>query len=233
MTVAIVIVARDPRLAKTRLRAVLSPGERATLAVAMLDDVLAAATATRHAVLVVTDARSVAARARRAGARASVAPPRGTRDAAARGLRLATSAGAGGALVLAADLPLATSAGIRRIIAAGKAAPVVIVPDRRGSGTNALFVRPPDRIAPRFGRASLAAHRRAAAGAAAVLREPGLGFDVDVPEDLTELRRIARRAGTHTQDALERIASGAAPSTRRGSPSPRDARSPSRRLPPR
>ena len=221
----IVVVARDPRLAKTRLRAALSPGDRASLALAMFDDVLAAATGTRKPVLVVTDARSVAVRARGAGARATVAPAHGTRDAAAHGLRLAARDGAAAALVIAADLPLATTADLRRVLTAGRRAEVVIVPDGRGAGTNALFVRPPSRLAPRFGRGSLAAHRRAAGDAGTVLRVTRLASDVDTPADLRALQRAVRRAGSNTRGALGAMASGAAPSTRRGNPFPRGARS--------
>ncbi len=231
LTVAIVVVARDPRLAKTRLRSVVAPRERASLALAMFDDVMAAAIATRRPVLVVTDARSIATRARRLGAKASVAAARGTRDAAAHGLRILSRDGADAALVIAADLPLATAADLRLVIAAGRRAAVVIVPDGRGSGTNALFLRPPSRIAPRFGRGSLAAHRRAAGSAGRVLRVTRLTMDVDRPADLRSLQRSMARAGVNTRQVLETIASGAAPSTRRGSPSPRTARSRSR-LPP-
>lgn len=227
---AIVVVARDPRLAKTRLRAVLSPIQRAALALAMFDDVIAAALATRRPVLVVTDARSIAARARRAGARATVTPARGTRSAAAHGLRLAARDGADAALVIAADLPLATAVSLRRVITAGRHAEVVIVPDGRGTGTNALYLRPPTRIAPRFGPGSLAAHRRAAGAGGTVLRDARLGVDVDVPADLRALRRTEGRPGVNTGRVL---ASGGAPSTRHGSPSPRAARSRSPRPLPR
>ena len=181
---AIVVVARDPRRAKTRLRGALAPGHRASLALAMLDDVVAAAMRTRKPVLVVTDARSIAARVRMLGARATVAPARGTRAGAAHGLRLAARDGADAVLVIAADLPFATAADFRRVIAAGRRAEIVIVPDKGGSGTNALFLRPPSRIAPLFGHGSLAAHRRAAGRDGKVLRVARLGVDIDTPSDL-------------------------------------------------
>ena len=231
--VAIVVVARDPRRAKTRLRSVLAPRQRASLALAMLDDVVGAATRTRSTVLVVTDSRSVAARVRRLGARATVAPARGTRDGAARGLRLAERAGADAALVIAADLPFAAPADLRRVIAAGRRADIVIVPDQDRVGTNALFLRPPSRMAPLFGHRSLQAHRRAAGPRGTVLRVAGLGRDIDTPDDLRALQRSKGRAGINTRRALAAIASAAAPSTRRGSPSPRGARSRNPPSPPR
>lgn len=229
MRAVIVVVARDPRRAKTRLRPLLGPRDRARLATAMFDDVLAAARATGHGVLVVTDARSVAARARAAGAQATLSPARGTRAAAAHGLARAARGGAGIAAVLAADLPLARAADLRRVLRG--TARATIVPDRRGSGTNVLVLRPPQALAPRFGPRSLAAHRRAAGPDGEVRPIAALGLDVDTPADLRALARLARRAGPRTRAALAAMASGAAPSMRRGSPSPRAARSRPRRSP--
>ena len=204
MSVTVVVLARDPRTAKTRLRRALDPAARARLAAAMLDDVLAAAVATGWPVLVVTDARSIGAQARAAGARAMVAQPRGTRDGARRGAIRAVRDGAGAVLIVAADVPLIRAADLRRIAAAGRRSEVVIVPDRRRSGTNALFLRPPARIAPQFGAASLAAHRKAAGPAGRVLAVSRLALDVDTPADLAALRRAKRRAGPRTRAALDR-----------------------------
>jgi 2-phospho-L-lactate guanylyltransferase len=202
--ITIIVLARDPRTAKTRLRRALGPAGRERLAGAMLDDVVAAAVATGWPVLVVTDARSIAARARVAGASAMVVAARGTRDGARRGLTRAERDGARAALIVAADVPFVRTEDLRRIAAAGRRAAVVIVPDRRGSGTNALFLRPPSRMAPRFGRRSLAAHRAAAGLDGRVVSIARLGLDVDTPADLQALRRAKRRAGARTRAALDR-----------------------------
>jgi 2-phospho-L-lactate guanylyltransferase len=204
VTTHVVIIARDPRRAKSRLRGTLSPARRAELARAMIDDVIAAARATRWPVLVVTDAPSLAARARVAGARALVAPARGTRDAARLGLARAERDGATAAIVVAADLPLARAADLRRIGAAGRRVRAVIVPDRRRSGTNALYLRPPSALAPRFGPGSFAAHRRAAGAEGRVLFITRLALDVDTPADLLALRRARRQAGARTRAVLAR-----------------------------
>jgi 2-phospho-L-lactate/phosphoenolpyruvate guanylyltransferase len=206
----VIVLARDPRTAKTRLRGALGPVARERLAAAMLGDVLAAALATGWPVLVVTDARSIAARARAAGARATVVSARGTRDGARHGVDRALRDGADAALIIAADVPLLRAADLRRIAAAGRRSEVVIVPDRRRSGTNALYLRPPTRIAPRFGRRSLAAHRQAAGVAGRVLVLTRLGLDVDTPADLDALRRMKRSAGPRTRAALERATAPAA-----------------------
>jgi 2-phospho-L-lactate guanylyltransferase len=70
-----------------------------------------------------------------------------------------------------------------------------VIPDRMGSGTNALVIRPPDSVTPSFGPGSrerhlalgLAAGRRTAA-----IEVPTLALDLDTAEDLMELaERIA------------------------------------------
>jgi 2-phospho-L-lactate guanylyltransferase len=64
------------------------------------------------------------------------------------------------------------------------------VPDRHGTGTNALVIAPPDAVEPSFGPGSFARHVSAAESAGVehrVERVPSLMFDVDTPEDLAEL----------------------------------------------
>ena len=81
---------------------------------------------------------------------------------------------------------------------------VVIVPDRHGTGTNALLLRPPTAIAPAFGPGSRERHQSAAEAAGvdhAVVRLPSLELDVDTPEDLAALR-ASGRLGARTAAAL-------------------------------
>jgi 2-phospho-L-lactate guanylyltransferase len=107
------------------------------------------------------------------------------------------AAGVARMLVIAADIPLAAPVEIARVLAAGQKAagqeaPVVIVPDDRGDGTNALLLAPPAAIAPHFGADSRARHSAAARHLgleSRKLRLPTLGFDVDEPEDLARLAR--------------------------------------------
>jgi 2-phospho-L-lactate guanylyltransferase len=64
---------------------------------------------------------------------------------------------------------------------------VAIAPDRAGTGTNGLVLRPPGVMNFRFGTGSFAAHlaeaERAEVPVVAVNRA-GLAFDLDTPEDL-------------------------------------------------
>jgi 2-phospho-L-lactate guanylyltransferase len=99
-------------------------------------------------------------------------------------------------LVLPADLPAVSAGAIERLVEAGEEAAqreperpvVVLVPDRHGTGTNALLMAPPNAIEFRFGEGSRAAHaaEAIAAGAAYVELDGPLAFDLDTPEDLRE-----------------------------------------------
>ncbi len=178
--------------AKRRLAGVLDPWARQRLSTAMLGDVLAALTATPglDRIVLATSEPSAAAFGcpviDDGGGDLNVAIARA--DAALE------SAGAERMLVIAADVPRVTAAEIARVLAAGKAAPVVIGPDLRGRGTNALLLSPPRAMKPCFGTDSHARHAAAARNlglASMELRLPSLGFDVDEPEDLARLARVA------------------------------------------
>ena len=101
--------------------------------------------------------------------------------------------------VLHGDLPTLSSDDIRALLAAvPRPAGVAIAPDRAGTGTNGLAMRPASAIPFRFGVGSFAAHAAATAEAGvsvAVVRRPGLAFDLDTPDDLTSWLAVARAAG--------------------------------------
>ena len=76
---------------------------------------------------------------------------------------------------------------------------MAIVPDRHGTGTNALVLRPPEAIRPAFGEGSCARHVAAAREAGvpfAVEELPSLALDLDTPGDVVALtRELAERPG--------------------------------------
>ena len=87
------ILARDPAAAKTRLSSVLGPASRADLALAMLEDVLAATSTVAFARrIVVTESDLVRDIARTAGAETLEVGASGTNDAASAALREASAA---------------------------------------------------------------------------------------------------------------------------------------------
>jgi 2-phospho-L-lactate/phosphoenolpyruvate guanylyltransferase len=202
--IAAVIPVKPLALALGRLAGVLPAPARRALQAAMLEDVLAACRRTPGLgpVLVVTADPAAAALARAGGARvvADHAPPRGMNAAVVRGLAAAEAAGAGAALVLTADLPLAAAEDLAALLVAAPAgAGVTIAPSRDGTGTNAMLVRPLWALRPRLGPGSLARHTAAAAAAGLALvrvERPRLALDLDTPADLAAVVAAVPRGAT-------------------------------------
>jgi 2-phospho-L-lactate guanylyltransferase len=184
--------------AKTRLGEMLDAEERHDLVEGLLARTVVAAldVTSLEDVLVVSPDREVLRRASAMGARTlrqrSVGLNAGLREAR-------TDVVAGGAtavLVIPIDLPLVTTDAIEAVVAllappltgeadAG-AATIVLVPDRHGTGTNALGLRPPDVIDFAFGRGSRQAHLAAAAtaGVTPIELDGPLTVDLDTADDL-------------------------------------------------
>jgi 2-phospho-L-lactate/phosphoenolpyruvate guanylyltransferase len=177
--------------AKQRLAGALGAGSRQALAQAMFSDVLASLRRVSglDAVAVVTADR--AAESAALGERVHVlrdTEEAGQSHAAVIGIRYAMDAGFGRVLLVPGDTPLLDPAEVADLLERSPA--VAIVPDRHGTGTNALLLSPPDVFEPSFGPESLARHTSAAkaAGVAySVERVPTLALDVDTPEDLAAL----------------------------------------------
>jgi 2-phospho-L-lactate guanylyltransferase len=202
---AIVLPVKSLDEAKGRLAPVLSPMERATLTLAMLEDVLDVTLAMPGwATWVVSPDETVLEVAAIRGAEPMLEerPPLSAalhqveEEAAGRGLdRLA---------VLLPDTPLLTPAALTRAL--HTLGPVVIAPSIDESGTNLLLRRPPGAIASRFGPDSYRRHLQEAAESevpASVVETPELGFDVDVPDDILPVLK-ARRAG-RTREVLREL----------------------------
>ena len=200
--------------AKQRLAGALDPAPRRGLSLAMLADVLDALDATPglDGIAVVSRDADVAALARRRGLRVIPETGAGLNAAVVQAANVLSAEGCARLLVMPADLPLAAPEEIAAVLAALPEAPgLALVPDRHGVGTNALACAPPDAVAPSFGAGSFARHLEAArdAGIAAmVLRLPGLGLDIDTPEDLRIFMETPGATWTH---AALRAARSAAP----------------------
>ena len=208
MTVVALIPVKELPQAKARLAPVLEDGARRDLVLAMLRDVLAAATGCPaiDGVAVVSRDEDVLAIAHEAGAE-GLPEPGGLNEALESASRRVAERGATRILVLAADLPLARSDDVARALAAD--GDIVVVPSVDG-GTNALACAP-GALPFHFGRES-AAHHLAAAQEARLRAErldvPALALDIDTPEHLERLRGEIDRgaaAGAHTRAALERL----------------------------
>ncbi|MBS7545862.1 2-phospho-L-lactate guanylyltransferase [Ancylobacter oerskovii] len=203
-------------LAKQRLAPALGAEARARLARAMLEDVLAAlgSVGGLAGTLIVSAEPEVEELARDFGAeRLAEAEAAGLNTALERAARHLVHRGAAGLLAIPGDVPGLAAAEVARLIGAhpaGRAVSLVAAHD--GQGTNALLATPADAVRFCFGPGSLAAHRAAARAAdmATIVHEagalPGIGFDVDAPDDLARLRALPGRS--HTRAAL---AAGAFP----------------------
>ncbi len=169
----------------------LGTGARQALAQAMFSDVISTL---RHVteldeIVVVTSDK--AAESAASGERVTLLhdpAQTGQSDAALIGIRHALATGCDRALLVPGDTPLLEPGDVARLVRAPMG--VVIVPDRHGTGTNALVLSPPDAIEPSFGPDSCARHVAAAEAADVphrVEEVPGLTLDVDTPGDLAEL----------------------------------------------
>jgi len=193
VTLLAAVPVKDLVNAKQRLVPALSPAERRELARAMLEDVLEAMVAALPAsVLIVTTDAEVQALARTLGVECLVeSGNRGHTAAVAFAQREATARGASHFLTLPGDVPCATSEEVTTLAGALGGAPgVAFVPSRSGLGTNAALLAPPDAMPLTFGEPSFDNHlaaARAAGFSPRVLHLPGIGLDVDAPDDLPAL----------------------------------------------
>jgi 2-phospho-L-lactate/phosphoenolpyruvate guanylyltransferase len=183
---------------KSRLAPMLSSLERATLTLAMLEDVLDATTAIAGwETWVVSPDEAVLELAMRRGARGLEEERPPLANAIRQVEEEASGRGAEVLGVLLADTPFVTAAAITRAL--HTLGPVVLAPSRNG-GTNLLLRRPPSVLPARFGTDSYRKHLEAAATAdipTAVVESPELAFDLDLPGDILTVLDSRRRGRTH------------------------------------
>jgi 2-phospho-L-lactate guanylyltransferase len=172
---------------KSRLAPALAEGEREALSRRLLARTLHLALNVFERVIVISRDPALLSDAEPEGALGLLERSTGLNPALAQAARFAQDRGAGGLLILPADLPYLTASNLQAILALGVASPaVVIAPCRHGTGTNALLLRPPGLIPFAFGPHSFAAHGNAARAAGvepAIYRAPEVAFDLDTPED--------------------------------------------------
>jgi 2-phospho-L-lactate/phosphoenolpyruvate guanylyltransferase len=189
-----IVPIRGLETAKTRLGEGLDAEERLELVTDLLTRTLVA---TRDAsrisgTVVVTMDPAAAGLARDHLAIGLVERAPGLNAAIVAARSVALARGATAIVVLPADLPAITPLAVDGLVEAaalagrGETGVVAIVPDRHGSGTNALLVSPPELVEPAFGPDSLALHRAAAvdAGATVVELDGRLSIDLDTTADL-------------------------------------------------
>lgn len=190
---------KSPATAKSRLSPVLNPVQRQRIFFAMARHVINVLLETPEVeqIVVVTASQAVHRFAEDLGITVmELTQDRGTTDACQTAIARLNGVLNDAVLILPGDLPLATSEALSTLIRMTEAqSAVTIVPDRKGTGTNALVCRPPQVIPIAFGEGSLKRHIEAAAACGATLRvvhSPELEFDIDDASDLAQLRAIYR-----------------------------------------
>ncbi len=195
-----VVPVKDTGNAKQRLTAALPPALRQQLALAMLEDVLAAlaaASGLSGGLLVTTDTAAMRL-ARRYG---FLAMEEGAGDghtgAVTAAARRLTAEGRAGMLTVPGDIPLVTAGEIEQLLAAHLPAPsFTIAPSHDEMGSNAILMSPPDAVPLRFGDDSFFPHLAAARScgiAPTVLHLPGIALDIDNPADLAHFAGLGSR----------------------------------------
>jgi 2-phospho-L-lactate guanylyltransferase len=198
---------KDLTQAKVRLSPLLSSVERHVLAVAMLDDVLAAlrqASTVERIALVTTDAHALSLAAQWGFEVVDEGSGRGETGAVELAVKVCRERGASSLAVIPGDIPLLTAADVDCVMRHGMQYDVVIVPSWDSRGTNAIMLRPPDALQLRFGSWSFFPHVKQAKRKGLsykVVRLPRVALDIDTPEDLAHLVPLA--IGTRSYAVLE------------------------------
>jgi 2-phospho-L-lactate guanylyltransferase len=197
--------------AKRRLGGSLGEARRAALIAAMLRDVLGAISEARmvERTLVVTGEPAAAQIAAELGAETLPDPTdAGHSEAALLGIEATAPPRTSCVVLLPGDCPLLDPRELDGLLTGVPERYVAVVPDRHGTGTNALVLAPPEAIRPGFGEGSRERHVRAARKAGlpfSVEAVESLAIDLDTPADVVALTTVLeadRKRARNTARAL-------------------------------
>jgi 2-phospho-L-lactate/phosphoenolpyruvate guanylyltransferase len=216
MRTAAILPIKSFTAAKQRLSPALGSGSRQALAQAMFSDVLGSLRKVERLEAIAVVTGDPAAQAAAHGDRVVVVHDTleaGQSAAAAAGIKHALAQGFERVLLVPGDTPMLDPVEIDALLARSEddGMQVVIVPDRHGSGTNALMITPPDVFKPSFGPDSLHRHLSAAQEQGlmhSVEEVPSLLNDVDTPDDLAVLASLLedrRACAPLTRGALRQL----------------------------
>jgi 2-phospho-L-lactate guanylyltransferase len=198
MSLWAIVPVKPLRRGKSRLSSILNEEERTRLNQSMLGHTLKVLSEVReidHSLVVSRDPSALAL-AREFHARTLLedgSPELNT--ALRRATAVAQAYSTQAVLILPADLPMLSADDIRAIIKKAEHPPVVVIsPDRRGGGTNALLASPAGVIDYSFGVGSFQRHCDRAVKFSIpleIVTLPSIALDLDLPEDLEYLQGIA------------------------------------------
>jgi len=198
MTFWAIVPVKPLRRGKSRLAGTLSEDERTELNRQLLEHTLQTLSDLKEIehILVVSRDPAALALARDQGARTvreNGSPQLNT--ALQRATVVAQVYATRGVLVLPADLPLITRDDVMALLKRADDPPVVVIsPDYREEGTNALLISPSGLIEYDFGVGSFKRHCKRAKDAGArleIVTLPSLSLDLDLPEDLEKVSNLA------------------------------------------
>jgi 2-phospho-L-lactate/phosphoenolpyruvate guanylyltransferase len=182
---------------KSRLSGVLSEDERYMLTSTLLGNTLRSLSLAKvvDQILVVSRDSTVLAVAREFKAKTvQEETPSNLNQALSLGTRVAVYSGAQRVLVLPADLPLLSTREVEEFVSKQNDPPhLVIAPDRRRDGTNAMLVSPANAMEYQFGPGSYQRHMDQAVSKGIkvdVYLSRVMELDLDLPEDLEMLKQI-------------------------------------------
>jgi 2-phospho-L-lactate guanylyltransferase len=210
VTVAAIIPLNRLGRAKARLGGLLSPEERRELTLINLRQVIEAAKGAGLGPVVLTpEPEDVAVLL---GEDANVMAEDPGRSGLSGQLEGAI-AGRDMAVIVHADLPLATAGDLKRVVDVAMAAPVasVTLVESSDGGTNVMVLRPPGRFALAYGAGSHAEHARRAREAGMLVASvisPALALDLDTPADIAAF--LDREDGRTSPAGLYLLARGVA-----------------------
>jgi 2-phospho-L-lactate/phosphoenolpyruvate guanylyltransferase len=197
--------------AKSRLAGLRQRYERRGLVLAMLADVTSAALRAGLHPRVLTPDPAVMQIVGELGATASFEPAGAGSLNQALAHEVKSLPGVASVLIVLPDVPLIQAEDFLAMMEASRDRtvddPAVLLwPDRRRRGTNAMLVRPPDGLSPAFGPNSFARHLAIAADSGVttrVMHAPRVALDVDTRGDVVAL--LERRGAPRTRRFLQRL----------------------------
>ena len=191
MSLWTIVPVKPLRRGKSRLSGILSEDERTALNQSMLINTLKTLKKVTEIETILVVSRDPLALSIARDYSAKTVLEDGSPDlntALRRAASVAKSYSANKILVLPADLPLIHPEDIEEFLKRSVRSPEIIIsPDRRKDGTNALLINPADLIEFKYGPGSFKAHLQNAEDKNArieILDSEVFGLDVDLPEDL-------------------------------------------------
>lgn len=187
-----------------RLSTLFTASERKALQQAMLSDVLAGLSQARvlDGIAVISPDLSIDMIVHAHGAR-FIVEERSAGDlnrALAAGVSRLAADGAEVIVIISADVPAVDARDIERAVTASELADrMIVIPDRRHEGTNALVFRADKRPQFAFGPGSFRRHMLTSGQPAMAMELQSIAFDVDIPDDVLSLHLLTGNKAPETR----------------------------------